>query len=80
VVGAEDVTFTVKDSGAGMSDEVRARVGEPFFTSKSPGEGMGLGVYLTKLFAQQVGGAVSITSVLGQGSEVVLTIPKAMRV
>lgn len=80
VVGAEDVTFIVKDSGAGMSDEVCARVGEPFFTSKSPGQGMGLGVYLTKLFAQQVGGAVSITSVLGQGSEVVLTIPKAMRV
>lgn len=79
-IGADQVTFTVRDTGSGMSDEVRARVGEPFFTSKEPGQGMGLGVYLTKLFAQQVGGAVTITSVLGRGSEVVLTIPKVMRV
>jgi two-component system sensor histidine kinase RegB len=78
-VGANDVTFTVHDTGFGMSEEVRARVGEPFFTSKAPGEGMGLGLYLTKLFAQQVGGRVSISSVLGRGSEVILTIPKAMR-
>lgn len=79
-VRIEDILFTVEDSGAGMSEEVRSRVGEPFFTSKAPGEGMGLGVYLTKLFAQQVGGAVHISSVLGRGSVVELTVPKVMRV
>jgi two-component system sensor histidine kinase RegB len=79
-ISTDHVTFTVRDTGSGMSDDVRARVGEPFFTSKAPGQGMGLGLYLTKLFAQQVGGALSITSVLGRGSEAVLTIPKVMRV
>jgi len=77
---SDKLVFTVHDTGVGMSDEVRVRVGEPFFTSKAPGQGMGLGVYLTKLFALQVGGVVRLTSALGRGSEVVLTIPKAMRV
>ena len=79
-VGATEITFRVRDSGLGMSAEVRDRVGEPFFTLKEPGQGMGLGLYLTKLFAQQVGGAVQISSMLGRGSEVVLTIPKTMRI
>ena len=77
---SDDLVFTVQDTGVGMSEEVRARVGEPFFTSKSPGQGMGLGFYLTKLFALQVGGAVRLSSVLGEGSKVVLSIPKVMRV
>ncbi len=79
-VGAEEITFTVEDSGTGMSEEIRSRVGEPFFTSKAPGQGMGLGLYLTKLFAQQVGGALRITSDLGRGSVVELTVPKLMRI
>lgn len=74
------ITFTVRDTGSGMSDEVRVRVGEPFFTSKDPGEGMGLGLYLAKLFAQQVGGALSISSQLGRGSTVTLAIPKVLRI
>jgi two-component system sensor histidine kinase RegB len=79
-VGVGEIKFTVEDAGMGMSAEVRARVGEPFFTSKEPGQGMGLGLYLTKLFAQQVGGTVHITSALGSGSVVELTVPKVMQV
>ncbi len=76
----DEIVFTVRDSGTGMSDAVKARAGEPFFTCKELGQGMGLGLYLTKLFALQVGGRVDISSNLGAGTEVLLRIPKLMRV
>jgi two-component system sensor histidine kinase RegB len=63
-----------------MSKEVQERAGEPFFTSKEPGQGMGLGLYLTKLFVLQVGGSLAISSELGQGTCVTLRIPRGMRV
>jgi two-component system sensor histidine kinase RegB len=76
----DQVCFEIEDTGVGMSDAIRARVGEPFFTSKAPGEGMGLGVYLTKLFALQVGGSIAISSSEGRGTRVLLNVPKLMRV
>lgn len=79
-VGDDAVTFSVRDSGIGMSKEVQERAGEPFFTSKEPGQGMGLGLYLTKLFVLQVGGSLAISSELGQGTCVTLRIPRGMRV
>src|SRR5690606_2809252 len=39
------LTWTVKDTGQGMSSECLKRLGEPFFTTKEEGEGMGLGIY-----------------------------------
>jgi two-component system sensor histidine kinase RegB len=74
------IRFDIEDSGVGMSDDIKARIGEPFFTSKAPGEGMGLGVYLAKLFALQVGGSVAISSELGKGTLVSLQVPKLMQV
>jgi two-component system sensor histidine kinase RegB len=74
-ISGDDVTFTVRDQGCGMSAEVQQRCGEPFFTSKAPGEGMGLGVYLTKLFVSQMNGEFRLTSSEGQGTEVAFTIP-----
>jgi two-component system sensor histidine kinase RegB len=81
-VGVDEtsVTFSVSDSGMGMSQEVQERAGEPFFTSKEPGQGMGLGLYLTKLFVLQVGGSLRISSELGQGTTVTLRIPRGMKV
>ena len=75
-----EVTFKVYDTGSGMSEDVAHRAFEPFFTSKAPGEGMGLGLYLTKLFALQVGGVLSISSRLGHGTKVLLRVPRIMRV
>jgi two-component system sensor histidine kinase RegB len=75
-----EVTFSIQDSGEGMSPETAQRVGEPFFTSKAPGEGMGLGLYLTRLFALQVGGVLSISSALGKGTTVTLRIPRRIEV
>ena len=41
-------TIRIADGGAGMSPEVLARAGEPFFTTKEPGKGMGLGLFLAR--------------------------------
>jgi two-component system sensor histidine kinase RegB len=71
------VRAAVRDRGAGMSEEVLARVGEPFFTTKGPGDGMGLGLFLTRALAEQLDGEFHITSRSGQGTEAWIELPAA---
>jgi two-component system sensor histidine kinase RegB len=71
------VRATVIDRGRGMPPEVLARVGEPFFTTKVPGEGMGLGLFLTRALAEQLGGNFHITSSPEHGTEARLELPAA---
>jgi two-component system sensor histidine kinase RegB len=71
------VRVTVVDRGGGMPADVLARVGEPFFTTKGPGEGMGLGLFLTRALAEQLGGELEITSAPGAGTEAHLELPAA---
>jgi two-component system sensor histidine kinase RegB len=73
---AEDaVTLTVRDNGEGMSKEVLRRVAEPFFTTKEPGQGMGLGTFLARTFAERLGGALTYDSAPGRGTTARLTLP-----
>jgi len=69
------VLISVRDTGVGMSAQVRARVFEPFFTTKDVGAGSGLGLSMVYGFVKQSGGFVSIDSSLGSGTEVCLYIP-----
>jgi two-component system sensor histidine kinase RegB len=69
--------FEVRDFGSGMPEEVLRRVGDPFFTTKPPGRGMGLGAYLVRSFARQVGGALLYRSPAGGGTLAILTVPLA---
>jgi two-component system sensor histidine kinase RegB len=57
----------VRDHGVGMTTEVIERIVEPFFTTKAPGQGMGLGAFLAHLFAQSLGGQLSFDSQPGRG-------------
>ncbi|WP_158745457.1 hybrid sensor histidine kinase/response regulator [Acidisphaera sp. L21] len=70
------VRISVVDSGEGMTEEVRARALEPFFTTKETGKGTGLGLSTAYGFAQSVGGTVSIDSAPGAGTIVMLTLPR----
>jgi two-component system sensor histidine kinase RegB len=69
------VRACVIDRGPGMTADVLQRVGEPFFTTKVPGEGMGLGLFLTRALAEQLGGAFHLTSRSGIGTEACFELP-----
>ncbi|MBP85227.1 MAG: histidine kinase [Planctomycetaceae bacterium] len=75
----QTVTISVIDTGSGMSDEVLARVGEPFFTTKEPGQGMGLGLYLTQNLFQRLGGELILKSAVGRGTVATVKLPAASR-
>jgi two-component system sensor histidine kinase RegB len=69
------VEFRVTDQGAGIDEAVVARLGEPFFSTKPPGSGLGLGVYLTRELALRLGGSLRHVSTPGRGTEAVLSLP-----
>jgi signal transduction histidine kinase len=71
----EYVVVAVSDTGTGMSDEVLSSALEPFFTTKPPGEGSGLGLSQVHGVASQAGGGVSITSAIGKGTTVSVFFP-----
>jgi two-component system sensor histidine kinase RegB len=73
--GAPRARFVVGDRGLGMSDVDLARIGEPFFTTKPPGAGLGLGVFLARAFADRLGGHLTFSSQPGEGTTVVLDLP-----
>lgn len=68
-------TFTVDDSGHGMPQDVLRRAGQPFFTTKPPGKGMGLGLFLVRLVAERYGGRFELASSPGMGTKSKLQIP-----
>ena len=72
-----DVRIEIDDRGPGIPPEVLARVGEPFFTTKDPGRGMGLGVFLARAFLESRGGTLEISSAPGAGTHAVIRLPRA---
>jgi CheY-like chemotaxis protein len=74
------VAICVADTGAGMTDEIRAKVFEPFFTTKEIGKGSGLGLSQVLGFAKQSGGGVRVDSKVGRGTSIHIYLPRAQGV
>ncbi|MCI0701210.1 MAG: response regulator [Planctomycetia bacterium] len=74
---ADWVRLTAADNGAGMSDEVKARVFEPFFTTKEVGKGTGLGLSTVYGIVQTLGGKIRFRSELGRGTAFEVDLPLA---
>ncbi|MBP9111439.1 MAG: HAMP domain-containing histidine kinase [Polyangiaceae bacterium] len=73
---AHDI-FVIEDNGAGITEDQRVRVGEPFFTTKDPGKGMGLGVYLARSLVERLGGDLRFENGQnGTGTKVTLQLAR----
>jgi PAS domain S-box-containing protein len=71
------VVVSVRDTGPGMSDEVKARAIEPFYTTKDVGKGSGLGLSQVYGFARQSRGQLEIDSAVGRGTAVRIFLPRS---
>jgi len=77
IEGGEAVMLEVQDTGCGMTDEVRHRLFQPYFTTKRPGKGTGLGMTAVLSVVVQLGGRIKVKSTVGAGTRVRLYLPRA---
>jgi two-component system, NtrC family, sensor kinase len=71
------VMIEIRDSGRGMSAQVREHIFEPFFTTKPVGEGTGLGLSICHGIVAALGGRIELDSAPGQGSSIRVVLPAA---
>ncbi|AAZ34067.1 PAS domain-containing protein [Pseudomonas savastanoi pv. phaseolicola] len=76
IPAGEHLSIRVTDTGMGMSPDTVAKAFEPFFTTKPIGAGTGLGLSMVYGFVRQSGGQIRVESVEGQGTSVVMHLPR----
>ncbi|MCB9740065.1 MAG: response regulator [Deltaproteobacteria bacterium] len=73
----DEVVLTVRDNGPGMDAETRDRVFSPFFSTKGPGRGMGMGLTITWRVVRALGGKIAVDSEAGVGTMFTVRLPAA---
>jgi two-component system cell cycle sensor histidine kinase/response regulator CckA len=74
------VVIDVIDNGGGIGDDLRARLFDPFVTTKPAGEGTGLGLFISREILHGLGGSIDVESELGRGTRMRVTVPAAAAV
>ncbi|MGI9607051.1 MAG: response regulator [Acidimicrobiales bacterium] len=74
------VGITISDAGVGMTTDVATRACEPFYSTKTEGEGSGLGLAMVDGFVRQSGGFLDIESVTGLGTSITIHLPSAVEI
>jgi len=69
------IEISIDDNGSGIPAEILPRVFEPFYTTREPGQGMGLGLYIVQEIVQEHDGCIAIASQPAQGTRVVVRLP-----
>jgi two-component system NtrC family sensor kinase len=72
---ADDIVVQVTDNGPGIPEEIRKRVFDPFFTTKQTGKGTGLGLWISYSIIEKMGGSISLSSRVGEGTSFTVRIP-----
>ncbi|MEM1280441.1 MAG: ATP-binding protein, partial [Cyanobacteria bacterium P01_H01_bin.152] len=75
VCESEKVQVSIRDTGPGMSPEVKAKIFNPFFTTKAVGKGTGLGLGICFKIIEHHQGRIEVNSRVGRGTEFVITLP-----
>ena len=73
---SEQVVLKVEDTGQGIPKENLDKIFEPFFSTKSPGKGTGLGLFVTRGIVEKLGGTIEVESNIGSGTCFVITLPR----
>jgi signal transduction histidine kinase len=69
-------TITVSDTGPGIPRENLDKIFEPFFSTKSPGQGTGLGLFVSRGIVEKLGGTIEVASKIGEGAHFSIRLPK----
>jgi signal transduction histidine kinase len=70
-----NIYVNIKDNGTGMEESTKKKLFEPFFTTKDVGEGTGLGLSIAWNTIKKHNGNIDVESILGQGTEFIITLP-----
>jgi signal transduction histidine kinase len=76
-LAGSEIWLRISDNGLGMDDQTRAKIFDPFFTSRE--EGTGLGLALCRKIVDEHGGRIEVESEPGEGTEFVISLPKGGR-
>jgi C4-dicarboxylate-specific signal transduction histidine kinase len=71
----DKIEIRIRDNGVGISDDVKRKIFQPFFTTKKSGEGTGLGLSISNDVVKAHGGSISVESSEGEFAEFVITLP-----
>ena len=79
-IAVEDIgdsqAVTVSDTGHGIARENLDKIFEPFFSTKPPGQGTGLGLFVSRGIIEKLGGTLEVASKIGQGTRFSIRLPK----